>query len=118
MSPAEFERLMVVLERVAKALEAAPAKMPPAASVGPVFPPYGKSKGAPVAGAAERDLRFYGQGAIRSLADPSKARFHPKEKELLDAIRAELDRRGLAIVEEAEQPPDPPADDFGPPPPF
>jgi len=43
-----------------------------------VFPPYGRSKGAPIAGASIKDLEFYIGGSRRSLDDPSKARWHDK----------------------------------------
>ena len=58
--------------------------------VAAVFPGYGKSAGMPVKGASFNDLQFYANGAKRSLADASKARFHAKEQALLDAINAEL----------------------------
>ena len=61
-------------------------------SSGLVFPPYGRSKGLPVAGASKGDLEFYKSGCERTLADPSKERFHAKERALLAAIEAELGR--------------------------
>ena len=75
--------------------DAAPARRPPAASGGDglVFPPYGRSKGAPIAGASVQDLEFYINGSRRSLDDPSKARWHDKERVLLAAMEAELARR-------------------------
>lgn len=60
---------------------------------GPVFPPYGRSKGAPIAGASIQDLEFYISGSRRSLDDPSKARWHDKERVLLAAMEAELARQ-------------------------
>jgi hypothetical protein len=60
---------------------------------GMVFPPYGRSKGAPIAGASVQDLEFYINGSRRSLDDPSKARWHDKERALLAAMEAELARR-------------------------
>jgi uncharacterized membrane protein YgcG len=60
---------------------------------GPVFPPYGRSKGAPIAGASLQDLEFYISGSRRSLDDPSKARWHDKERVLLAAMEAELARQ-------------------------
>jgi hypothetical protein len=60
---------------------------------GLVFPPYGRSKGAPIAGASVQDLEFYINGSRRSLDDPSKARWHDKERVLLAAMEAELARR-------------------------
>jgi len=58
-----------------------------------VFPPYGRSKGAPIAGASVQDLEFYISGSRRSLDDPSKSRWHDKERVLLAAMEAELARR-------------------------
>ncbi|QSQ12076.1 hypothetical protein [Myxococcus landrumensis] len=60
---------------------------------GTVFPNYGRSKGAPVAGASMQDLEFYANGARRSLNDPSKSRWHDKERQLLAAIEAEMARQ-------------------------
>lgn len=60
---------------------------------GMVFPPYGRSKGAPIAGASISDLEFYIQGSRRSLDDPSKSRWHDKERVLLAAMEAELARQ-------------------------
>ncbi|WP_338872802.1 hypothetical protein [Myxococcus stipitatus] len=60
---------------------------------GMVFPNYGRSKGAPIAGASMQDLEFYANGARRSLNDPSKSRWHDKERQLLSAIEAEMGRQ-------------------------
>jgi hypothetical protein len=60
---------------------------------GMVFPPYGRSRGAPIAGASIQDLEFYIGGSRRSLDDPSKARWHEKERVLLAAMEAELARQ-------------------------
>jgi hypothetical protein len=60
---------------------------------GAVFPPYGRSKGAPIAGASRQDLEFYISGSRRSLDDPSKARWHDKERALLATMEAELARQ-------------------------
>jgi hypothetical protein len=61
-----------------------------------VFPPYGRSKGAPIAGASVQDLEFYISGSRRSLDDPSKSRWHDKERVLLAALEAELARQRAA----------------------
>ena len=66
---------------------------PPSGGDGMVFPPYGRSKGAPIAGASVQDLEFYINGSRRSLDDPSKARWHDKERALLVVMEAELARR-------------------------
>jgi hypothetical protein len=60
---------------------------------GLVFPPYGRSKGAPIAGASVQDLEYYIAGSRRSLDDPGKARWHEKERVLLAAMEAELARQ-------------------------
>jgi hypothetical protein len=60
---------------------------------GMVFPPYGRSKGAPIAGASIQDLEFYINGSRRTLDDPGKARWHEKERVLLAALEAELARQ-------------------------
>jgi hypothetical protein len=58
-----------------------------------VFPPYGRSKGAPIAGASVQDLEFYISGSRRTLDDPSKSRWHDKERALLAVMEAELERQ-------------------------
>jgi hypothetical protein len=77
--------------------DAAPARRPAAASAaggdGMVFPPYGRSRGAPIAGASIQDLEYYISGSRRSLDDPSKSRWHDKERVLLAAMEAELARQ-------------------------
>ena len=112
------------LERIAKAVEAIAAKQagssakqstPAPAGGGPVFPPYGRSKGQPVFGASVQDLEFYASGCRRSLGDPSKSRFHEKERALLGAIEAELQRaHGIASepqTEAEDRRPEPPHSD-------
>ena len=67
---------------------------PRAADVGgAVFPKYGRSAGLPIRGATTSDLNFYRSGCERTLADPGKARWHEKERALLEAIDAELGDR-------------------------
>lgn len=61
------------------------------------LPNYGRSKGLPIAGAAVAELEFYANGARRSLADPSKSRFHEKEQALLDALTAEIQRQSGGV---------------------
>ena len=82
-----------LLKQIASA-KPAPRAAPKAATNGePVFPPYGKNAGAPILGASIQDLEFYANGARRSLGDPSKERFHDKERALLGAIEAEIARQ-------------------------
>jgi hypothetical protein len=68
------------------------SRAPTSVNSGAVFPPYGRSKGAPVAGASVNDLEFYRNGCLRTLADESKSRWHDKERELAAVIRAEMAR--------------------------
>lgn len=74
-------------------------------SVPNVFPNYGRSKGAPIAGASASDLEYYANGARRSLADSTKARFHEKERALLAAIEAEQARQSGSPTAADEPPP-------------
>lgn len=72
------------------------------------FGSYGRRAGESVAGAAMDDLEFYKRGCERTLSDPAKSRFHDKERVLLAAIEAEIERqRGPS------QQPAPSAADFG-----
>ena len=114
-----FDTMMIGSTPMAAAPRAAAAR-PAAAPGGAVRPPagggdgmllpnYGRSKGMPVVGASLQDLEFYANGSRRSLSDPSKARWHDKEKQLLGAIEAEIARQ------RGEDPP-PPSDDGIPPP--
>ena len=70
------------------------AAPPPPSDGSMVFPPYGRSKGMPVAGATVQDLEYYASGCRRTLGDPAKSRWHDKERQLLAAIEAELARQG------------------------
>lgn len=97
-----------------------PAARPPAqaakpaqrTSSGAVFPNYGRAKGQPVAGASTQDLNFYANNARKSLADPSKQRFHAQEQALLDAIEREL---AVGAPQQGDNEPPPPTDEDGPP---
>jgi hypothetical protein len=73
------------------------AAAPPAQDGGAVFPPYGRSKGAPIAGATMQDLEFYANGCRRTLNDAGKARWHDKERALLATIEAEITRQGGSV---------------------
>lgn len=81
-----------VSSRTPSSAPLAPRSRTDATGGGAVFPPYGRSKGQPVAGASRQDLDFYRAGCLRTLADPSKERFHAKERALLAVIEAELAR--------------------------
>ncbi len=127
------EGFVLKLELVIGAEGAAPARSAPSRAAGAasprtsagapsgplptIFPPYGRSKGMPIAGASRGDLEFYANGAKRTLNDPAKARFHDKERALLAAIDAELARQGGAGADDDREGPPPHGDeDFGPPP--
>ena len=60
------------------------------------LPPYGRSKGLPIAGASRDDLDYYISGCRRTLADPMKSRWHDKERVLLAVLEAELARGAAA----------------------
>ncbi|MEZ4363988.1 MAG: hypothetical protein R3B48_27695 [Kofleriaceae bacterium] len=77
----------------APAARRAPAPAP-SRDGGMVFPPYGRSKGAPISGATLQDLEYYASGCRRTLNDPGKSRWHEKERTLLAAIEAEIARQG------------------------
>ncbi len=105
-----------------KALASAPSRSAaaprPAApdAGGLVFPPYGRSKGMPIAGASLQDLEFYANGCRRTLGDPGKARWHDKERTLLAAIEGEIARQqgggSSDMPDDAHIPP--PGDDDAP----
>jgi ERF superfamily protein len=72
----------------------------PEESAPTTFPPFGKGKGQPIAGAAVDELRWYEARMHESIADPEKARYQGKNKAMLAAIEAELARqRGAAKPE-------------------
>lgn len=81
---------------------------------GMVFPPYGRSKGMPIAGASMQDLEFYANGSRRSLADPGKSRFHDKERVLLAAIEAEIAKQKGGGGGGGDDGPPPPGDEDAP----
>ena len=79
----------------------APVARPASSSGGAVFPNYGRNKLGSVAGAPMGDLEYYAGGCRRSLDDPSKERWHDKERVLLAAIEAEIARQGGGGDDEA-----------------
>ena len=88
----ELGELTIGATPVAVPRAAAAAPRPPGG--GMTFPNYGRSKGAPIAGASMQDLEYYASGCKRTLNDPAKSRWHDKERELLAAIDAEIARQG------------------------
>ena len=99
----EFEAAVLLrLDRIAVALEkggSRPAAAPSggqgrnAEGGGMVLPPYGRNKGQQIRGQSIADLEWYRGGCEKSLADPAKARWHDKERELLAVIEAEIARQ-------------------------
>lgn len=75
------------------------------------FPNYGRSKGAPIAGASAEDLEFYANNARKSLADPSRSKWHDQERALLTTIEAEQARQGGGRGGPVDEPPPPDDDD-------
>ncbi len=90
----QFGELTIGATAVAVPRAAASAPRAAGGGGGMVFPPYGRSKGAPIAGATMQDLEYYASGCKRTLNDPAKSRWHDKERELLAAIEAEIARQG------------------------
>lgn len=75
----------------------APAPAPEPASSGPtMLPPFGRSGGQPIRGAALDTLRFYERWAREAVTDPKRSRWVKQNEQLLDAVRAELRRQGEA----------------------
>jgi hypothetical protein len=90
------------------------------ASATAVFPNYGRLKGMPIHGAPLQDLQFYRSGAMRTLGDASKARFHDAERALIAQLDAEISAQSRApstpppdYANGADEPP-PPTDDDRP----
>ncbi len=73
---------------------AVPASAPRPPGGGPVFPPFGKNKGEPIAGATMQNLKYYEGACLRTLNDPAKSRWHDKERALLTALHEEIARQG------------------------
>ncbi len=105
------EALAMAVGALVKLLTERPA--PPAAASAPAggatLPNYGRSKGQPIAGAALAELEYYAAGCRKSIADPTKARWHDNERKTLAAIEAEILRQGGGVP-----PPSGPADNPGP----
>jgi hypothetical protein len=80
-------------QRTAASRPTVPPPTPGARNLPTVFPNYGRSKGAPIAGASSQDLTFYRAGAMTTLSDASKARFHERERALLEAIDLETSKQ-------------------------
>lgn len=90
----KLDEIIAKLDAIAAKLET--AARPVAAAGGPTLPNYGRAKGQPIAGASRDTLEYYRAGCLRTLEDPSKERFHVKERMVLEAIDAELARQGVA----------------------
>lgn len=86
------------LESGARAQQQKPAEEPkPGPSSAPTnFPPFGRSGGSLIKGAALDTLRFYETWARKAVDDPARSRWVKQNQALLDAVRAELRRQGQA----------------------
>jgi hypothetical protein len=99
------EALRAKLAHVVSTVDAAAAPRPAPSSGGAVFPPFGRAKGMPIAGASMKDLEYYAAAARKSLADDSKAKWHAKEQALLDAIMDEMAAQQSPSSDVADEPP-------------
>lgn len=68
-------------------------RVAPSGELPHTLPNYGKAKGQPIVGASMGDLEYYANGCRKSIADKDKARFHDKERAMLAAIEAEIQRQ-------------------------
>lgn len=75
---------------------------------GATFPPYGRNKGQPIYNAPMEQLEWYANNTVKSINDPSKARWLENNQRQLDALNAEIVRQGgtpVHVREEFGQPP-------------
>jgi hypothetical protein len=95
-------------ERDLKAAGAIPANAPGKAPSGggATLPNYGRRKGEPIVGCPLSDLEYYAAGCRRTLDDPSKSRWHGKERDTLAAIEAEIARQRGGSSGGGDSPPD------------
>lgn len=63
---------------------------------------FGQSKGMAVSQLADKDLAWYEKAYGENVADPAKARFVKANQRVLDALRAEKERRAQAASHTAE----------------
>ncbi|GMU60136.1 MAG: hypothetical protein AMXMBFR34_18990 [Myxococcaceae bacterium] len=59
----------------------------------PEPPPPQQARAPPPVGGTLEDLEYIAQRARRTLADPSRARWHAQEREILTQVERELERR-------------------------
>lgn len=81
---------LVAAAPAARAPTGAPALSGETAKLPTLLPKYGRCSGMPIAGATTDDLNYYKNGAIRSLSDPSKEKFHKFDRAMIAAIDAEM----------------------------
>jgi len=111
-SVAATDKAAAIKATLAAAARVAPPASPPRAPSGGVttLPNYGKAKGQPIATADSKTLEYYRAGAMRSLEDASKSKWHDRERALLEAIDAELSRRDATVPTDDGPPPHTDAD--------
>lgn len=103
---ARVREVLTAARQVVEQPKASPPRSAPVTSGLPTtFPNFGRAKGAPIAGASEKDLEFYASAARRSLEDLSKAKWHDKERAMLAAIEVEQERQRNASGQGEDGPP-------------
>lgn len=78
---------------------------------GATFPPYGRNKGQPIYNAPMEQLEWYANNTVKSINDPSKARWLENNQRQLDALNAEIVRQGGTPVHVRDEYGQAPADD-------
>jgi hypothetical protein len=63
---------------------------------------FGNSKGKKVSELEDKDLAWYAKAYAENVADPGRAKFAKANQRVLDAIKAETERRARAAAHEAE----------------
>lgn len=102
---ARVREVLTAARQVVEQPKASPPRSAPVSGLPTTFPNFGRAKGAPIAGASEKDLEFYASAARRSLEDLSKAKWHDKERAMLAAIEVEQERQRNASGQGEDGPP-------------
>jgi hypothetical protein len=93
----------------------APQRQAPAGNLPTTFPGFGSQKGKPLAGASEKDLKWYARILRENMADPAKARFKADNAAHLAAIERMLNAGDPdPYNQQAEEGPPPPGDEDAP----
>jgi len=65
---------------------------------------WGNGKGKTVSAQADKDLQFYLKAAEKDLTDPEKAKYKKNTERLIEAIKAEIDKRTKSAQQAEENP--------------